>query len=86
MAHTASVSTRVGGIPEAVQDGHSGLLVEPGDHEAMARAILRLLGDSALRERLARQGEVRARSEFAWEAVTARYEQLLRSVVVGTKA
>jgi len=81
LAHTASVSTRVGGIPEAVLDGKSGVLVAPGDHEGMAHAILGLLSDPSRREQLATAGEARARSEFAWECVTARYLQLLQSLV-----
>src|SRR6478752_6439400 len=41
----ATVATRAGGIPEIVDDGVSGVLVEPRDHAAMAREILRLLRD-----------------------------------------
>jgi phosphatidylinositol alpha-1,6-mannosyltransferase len=81
LGHTASVSTRVGGIPEAVEDGTSGILVEPGDHEAMARTLTQLLSDGERREQLAQRGEERARNEFAWPAVAARYMRVLQSVV-----
>jgi phosphatidylinositol alpha-1,6-mannosyltransferase len=81
LGHTASVSTRVGGIPEAIEDGTSGVLVEPGDHEAMARTLLELLSDSERREKLARCGQARARNEFAWEAVADRYARVLQSAV-----
>lgn len=48
----AVVSTRVSGIPELVADGHTGLLVEPGDVDGLAEALSRLLGDPGLRARL----------------------------------
>jgi len=46
------VGTSIGGTPEAVRDGDTGILVERGDPEALARAVLRLLGDDRLRQRL----------------------------------
>jgi glycosyltransferase involved in cell wall biosynthesis len=47
-----TVVTSVGGVVEFVEDGRNGLVVPPDDHEALAHAIERLLGDHALRERL----------------------------------
>jgi glycosyltransferase involved in cell wall biosynthesis len=62
------VSTRHSGIPEAVQDGRTGLLVPPGDAEQLAGAIARLLDDGALRERLGSRGRERVREVFDIEA------------------
>ena len=50
---TPVVATAVGGVPEVVRDGENGLLVAPGDPEALAGAIVRLLDEPGLRERLA---------------------------------
>jgi glycosyltransferase involved in cell wall biosynthesis len=47
------IATRVGGVPEAVRDGENGLLVPPGDAEALAAAIARFFSDGDLRARLA---------------------------------
>jgi glycosyltransferase involved in cell wall biosynthesis len=47
------VSTPVGSIPDAVQNDYNGFLIAPGDVEALAATLQRLLQDSALRERLA---------------------------------
>jgi glycosyltransferase involved in cell wall biosynthesis len=47
------VASRVGGIPDLVQDGVNGLLVEPGDDGALADAMVRVLTDRKLAERLA---------------------------------
>lgn len=62
------VSTDVGGVPFLVEDGKTALLVSPGDHEAMARACLRLLAEPELAARLVGAGHNLARS-FAWDQV-----------------
>jgi glycosyltransferase involved in cell wall biosynthesis len=61
------VATSVGGIPEVVVDGETGFLVPPRDHEAMARAIVMLLKDEALRTRMGEAGRTRARVKFSAE-------------------
>jgi L-malate glycosyltransferase len=61
------VATRAGGIPEAVDDGQTGILVTPRDHEAMADAIVKLLEDGRLRERMGAAGLERARTRFSAE-------------------
>jgi len=61
------VATRTGGIPEVVADGETGLLVPPRDHEALAAAIVRLLKDETLRERMGDAGRTRAQSLFSAE-------------------
>lgn len=59
-----SVSTRLSGIPELMEDGVSGLLVEPADPHALADALERLLTDTALAERLGAAGRLKVRSDF----------------------
>jgi glycosyltransferase involved in cell wall biosynthesis len=61
------VATRVGGIPEVVVDGQTGLLVPPQDPPALAAAIRRLAGDRDLRHRLGRAGRERVESLFDWQ-------------------
>jgi L-malate glycosyltransferase len=61
------VATTAGGIPEVVVDGETGFLVPPRDHEAMAAALVRLLKDRELRERMGNAGLVRARRKFSAE-------------------
>jgi len=65
------VSTNVGGVPFLVQHEVTALLVPPGDHEAMARASLRLLAEPGLAQILVRAGQELV-SEFAWERVRGR--------------
>ena len=63
------IASRVGGIPEAVMDGVTGLLVPPGDPAALEQAMRRLLCEPLLRERLGRAGAERARREFGTDAM-----------------
>jgi glycosyltransferase involved in cell wall biosynthesis len=74
------VSTRVGGVPEVIEDGVTGLLAPSGDHEALAGHVLRLAGDEALRRRLAASGRERARAVFAEERMQAAYLRLYREM------
>ncbi len=65
----AVVGTRAGGIPEVVDDGVTGLLVPPRDHDAMAEAIVTLLRDPARRTRMGAAGRARVVSEFSVDAL-----------------
>ena len=75
------VSSAVGGMPESVRDGESGLLVPPADPAALAGAINRLLDDPALRRRLGERGRAIVESEFTVDAMVQGnlqvYEKLL---------
>jgi glycosyltransferase involved in cell wall biosynthesis len=71
MAHARPVvATSVGGLRDLVVDGETGLVVPPGDPQALRTALRRLLGDRQLREQLGRSGRERARERFSWEVVT----------------
>jgi glycosyltransferase involved in cell wall biosynthesis len=72
------VGSRVGGIPDLVQDGQNGLLVEPGDTDGLAAAIVRLAGDRALAERL---GAGAHASAALWTISPAEFAERLRALV-----
>ncbi len=61
------VASRVGGVPEQVTHGETGLLVEPGDADDLAAALARLVQDGELRGRLGAAGRARAEQAFALE-------------------
>ncbi len=63
----ACLSTRVSAIPELILDGETGLLVEPQDPAALARALEQLIADPAARERLGNAGAERLRQSFGME-------------------
>lgn len=60
----AVVSTRVGGIPDLIDDGRTGLLVAPADKASLTDAMARLLGDPALRRQMGRLGREKVEREF----------------------
>ena len=76
-------ATRAGGIPEVVAEGTTGLIVEPRDARGLADAIVTLLQDTALRQRLADAGRARVVERFAVERMVAEtaavYERLTRA-------
>jgi len=78
LAGVPSVASRVGGVPEAVEDGATGLLVEAGDYGAMAGAIGRLLKDEHLRRTMGQAAAQRAKDRFAWDAIVGQYEQMMK--------
>jgi glycosyltransferase involved in cell wall biosynthesis len=86
MAHGRPVvASAVGGLLDLVVDGETGILVPPGDVEALREAFRRLLADQKLRRRLGEAARRRARERFSWESVTeatlAAYESLRPEVV-----
>lgn len=78
-AATPVVSTRVGGIPDALVADREALLVPPRDPEALAAAIARL-ADPALRATLGEAGRRRFEAEFTARRMVERYESLYRSI------
>jgi glycosyltransferase involved in cell wall biosynthesis len=75
------VAADVGGIPDIVRHGETGLLCEPGHHRAFADAIVRLLGDSDLASRMGREGRKWAKRHFSSEAMTRAYIHLYRELL-----
>lgn len=65
------IGSRAGGVPDAVVDGKTGLLVDPGDPEAIAKAVVSLMDDPALWERLGHDGRTRVIEEFNWRLQAA---------------
>lgn len=70
------VATQVGGIPEALEDGVTGILVSPRDPQALAAALLRLQRDEELARRMGAAGRRRVEEHFDVRQMVARYEQI----------
>lgn len=75
-----SVATRVGGIPEVIEDNVSGLLSPPGDADALARAVETLIQNPRLREKMAEAAQKRAQEKFSADVIVPRYEALYKRV------
>jgi L-malate glycosyltransferase len=75
------IASRVGGVPEVVQDGVTGILVPPGDVEALTNAIVRLSGDLDACVSMGLAGRRFVRERYAWEhsldLMSALYEQVI---------
>lgn len=73
------VATRVGGIPDAVEDGKSGLLVEPGDYNSLNEVITSLLKDRESSFLKGQYGRCRVNKDFSWHRIANRYEHLFEA-------
>lgn len=80
---TPVVASAVGGILEVVEDGKTGLLVEPGRPDALATAIRRLLDNPAMARDMGRAGRLRVEERFSWASVAERTEQVYREAIAG---
>lgn len=78
------VATRVGGIPDALEDGKSGILLDPGNYKLMSQTIVRLLGDDRSRIDLGEYARKRVREEFAWDQIVMKYEEMFGSTMKKT--
>jgi len=78
---TPVIASRVGGIPDIVEDGVSGLLVPAGDADALAAAVRRVRDDPALARRLGEAGRRRLREQFSWQAIVQRWLDVYAGLV-----
>jgi glycosyltransferase involved in cell wall biosynthesis len=69
---TPVVASRLGGIRTVITSEKNGLLVDPSDPHEFAGAMIRLLGDRPLAERLGQAGHDTIRTQFSWEQIGAR--------------
>ncbi len=77
----AVIATKTGGTPEALTDGAQGLLVPPNDPDALARAVLRLARNPALRNTLAQAAMARAHDTWSFSAYVDRLERYFAKAV-----
>jgi starch synthase len=78
---TAVVGSRVGGIPEVVADGDTGLLVPADEPAALAAALNSLLADPARAAAMGAAGRKRALAEFSWDAIAAQTAALYAALI-----
>src|SRR5262249_14700910 len=81
----AVVASAVGGIPEIIENGRSGVLVEPDHPAALVRELLVLLEDDSLRRSLGLAGYQRVCERFSCETMGRRYENLYSVLVRGSR-
>jgi glycosyltransferase involved in cell wall biosynthesis len=75
------VASNVGGIPEVVVDGITGILTDPKNEASLEEAILKLLKDAALREKMGVSGNMRVREYFTAEIMSRKYQRLYKTIL-----
>ena len=80
------MASRVGGIPEVVVDGETGVLVPPGEPGALAAAVSALCGDRERAARFGAAGRRRVETEFSWERITERTLAIYRDAIANHEA
>lgn len=83
---TPVVASRVGGIPEVVVDGETGILLPPNDPQAIAAAVRDLGKDSERAARFGAAGRRRVEAEFSWERIAARTLDVYRDAIAAHAA
>ena len=78
---TPVIASRVGGLAETLQDGATGLLIEPGDAPALADAIRKLIADPSLRARLGDAAQRLQRANYSLEAMAGGYLDVYRQIL-----
>jgi len=76
-----SIATRVGGVPEVIEHGHSGYLADVGDVETMAKYAIELLSDDARLRTMAQTARFEAQARFCASKIIPQYEQFYREVL-----
>jgi glycosyltransferase involved in cell wall biosynthesis len=85
MAGLPVVSTDVGGVPEVVEHGATGLLAPAGDAMAIAAALVRVAADASLRADLAATGVRRAMTRFSEDHMIAQYTRIYDEMLAGKR-
>jgi glycosyltransferase involved in cell wall biosynthesis len=76
-----TVATRVGGLPEVIEDGKTGFLAEVGDVETMARQAIDILGDETRLREMGRRARKSAEERFSASRIIPQYEDFYRCVL-----
>jgi glycosyltransferase involved in cell wall biosynthesis len=82
-AGKAIVASRVGGRADVVQDGQDGLLVEPGNPQSLARALVRALRDGELRSHLAEAARAKLKTAYRLDRMVAKIGELYEELSGG---
>jgi L-malate glycosyltransferase len=76
-----AIATRVGGVPEVIEDGRNGYLADVGDVETMARLAIELLSDEDALRQMGKRARVQAQSKFCSTKIIPQYEDFYRGVL-----
>lgn len=80
LVETPAVAFRIGGIPDAIEHGVTGILVEPGDYNALAMVLIDLLSDEVKRKSIGAVARRQALSRFTWDELGKKWDILISSL------
>jgi len=75
------IGSKTGGIPDIIADGINGLLVPPGDPEALASAIMKILNNHELAEKFAQEGLRTVKERFSWDKISDQFIEIYQEVL-----
>jgi glycosyltransferase involved in cell wall biosynthesis len=75
------IATRVGAVPELIEDGKTGIIVRPRSPEEIKRALVQLLENPSLRQSMGERARIRIKEKFTWEATCRKLEGLYQEVI-----
>ena len=75
------VVTNVGSIAETVEEGKTGFIVPPRDSKALAQALIKLLNDDELREKMGKNGHIKISAELSWDFIAQRTLEVYKEVI-----
>ena len=75
------IATRVGGIPELIQDGKNGFLINSGDGEGLTNQILKLINDPELANKIGKLGRKTAEENFTWKIIAEKFFAIVKKHV-----
>jgi len=75
------VTTKVGGIPEAISNNYNGLMLDSLSKDAISKAVEQVLMDSSLRRRLSQEALRTIQEKYSWKISVDRYIKLLSSLI-----
>jgi glycosyltransferase involved in cell wall biosynthesis len=77
----AVIASDVGAIPEAIENGQNGILISPGDADALSRNIITLLEDEDLRKKLGREARTSVADRFSWKKSAQKMTRIYESII-----
>jgi glycosyltransferase involved in cell wall biosynthesis len=80
-SRTPVIASNVGGIPDMIQPGQNGLLVQPRQSNELSSAIVRLIEDEELRLRIAENGYRMTTECYAWSQIAERYIEVYSTIL-----
>jgi glycosyltransferase involved in cell wall biosynthesis len=75
------VSFEVGGIPEVITNGETGILVQARNYKSLAENVVSLLNKPQLAKKIAKKGQERVKKDFNLEAMTDKYQEIYQQII-----